>query len=529
MNKTRAVGAAIHVSKRARFSPPPVGNHLNPQKLQWCREQLLSYFPNTAAYLPEHLLEKAYNDLHMRPLLLALQDVYSLGLLSFEDYRRAMDNFRPNLQLLELRHYEQLISLMQTADFYLHLGYKLSSYDISGFETPERIILSTALQEIGIGFQEESKRLVWPGISLQKHRLEELFSQLPRTDPSILSTSSPILEQQLRQFERLTQKPGSWIVTLDSFVSKRQKDHPVFTRILSTLAEDRIHVVDLSFGGWPAALLSTIETARSVCFLFCNPIPLGFWTQLASSFRICRPVTVIFLFEPELSLDSEFLHELRAANIPELFIAVDGVNEVGFRPDYDPTEALFSEVLYNPRSFSRALLPKLCGPPPAWPDLPPICWVNSGFYSETIDWFAGLCSSPDLAVRLVTSTKQETNQVWSDVLVMLGLQQTLMKGMKVKLRTDPMATDLAISEFDESTGFYHVSQGTNLLGTNFRAEELEQAYVCVLERLIPRHHDVVVYFSAYPIDRDTIYKLAAASYRKVVILTEPENLTQLLA
>jgi hypothetical protein len=162
-------------------------------------------------------------------------------------------------------------------------------------------------------------------------------------------------------------------------------------------------------------------------------------------------------------------------------------------------------------------------------DLPPICAVSEEYYSETIDWFAGLCSNPELNSRLLTSTKKEANQVWGDVLVMLGLVDGLFKGMRVRLRADPMATDLVISDFEESTGFYQISQGETVLGNDFKAEELEQAYVCPLERMIPRHHDVLVYFSAHPVSRDTLYRLTAAAYRKVVILTELDNLRALLA
>ncbi len=494
-----------------------------------CRTQLLAYFPITAFNLPDQKLSDAFNDLQKRPLLLALQDVHSLGLLSFEDYRRALDNFRPPTQVLEQHQYDQLIVLLQTADFYLHLGYRLSVHDLPGMETPDRILLSTALGEIGIGFQESDRRLVWPGVSLQHCRLEELFSQLPRADPSVLAISPQLLEQQLLCLERISSRPGTWIISLTGNIVKQRQQHIHFNRMVTTLFEDQFLLIDLSVSQWPDKLLEVLITARSVCFLFCNPVPLSFWIYLTYYIKLRPLVSVIFLFEPELpQLDSGFLQLLRSANFPELTIDINGTRSSGYRPDYDPADGLNSPMLSSPVYYSPALIRQLNEAPSVWTDLPAVSWVPERYYTDTVMWFSQMCSNSEIAVRMLTSTKQETNQIWSDIQTVLEMQSGLLPGMRVMLRGDPMATPLSIVEIKDN-GYYTLNSVEGIVvGNNFAPTELEQAYVFPLERLVHRHYDVLVYFSAQPINRETVYRLTAASYHKVVILSEVENLRDLL-
>lgn len=536
MNSVRPAATRLPVAlKRTRFSPPPASAQFqvnSAQTVQLCRSQLELYFHQPIAHLSTQLLEKAFNDLQTRPLLLALQDPYSLGHLSFTDYRKAMESFRPATQLLEQRHFDQLVVLLQTADFYLHLGYRLSVYDISTPETVDRVVLSTALREIGIFFQEHSKRLSWPGPSIQEHRLDELFSQLPRADPSVLCTNVNTLEQQLMQFEKLSQRAGTWIISLDSFIAKRARTHPNFQRLMTTMIEDRFVSVDLSWADWPDAQLTALANARAISFLFCNPVPLSYWQRLLDLSRSWsqKPVSVLFIFEPELpTVDSQLRPLLRAAGFPELNIAIDGDRPLGHRWDFDPEDILGSPALFNSRDYNRSMIRQLSGPPGDWSDLPPISWVPERYYSETVEWFSRLCSDSEMSVRLLTSTKQESNQIWADFNTVLGLNGQLMAGMQVVLRGDPMGAVLSITEIqhdpdDGNQYFVLAHQIGTIMGDGFTAGELDQAYICPLERLIHRHYDILIYFSAQPISVETLYRLTSMAYRRVILLTEQENM-----
>lgn len=528
MNQAQVSIVQRNAQKRSRFSPPPaVQLQRSAQELNLCRSQLARYFPETVNSLSADQLENAFNDLQKRPLLLALQDPYSLGHLSFSQYHDAMHNFRPEGQLLQQRHFDQLVLLMQTADYYLHLGYRLTLSDVSVSDTVDRVVLGTALQEIGIGFQEATRRLNWPGVLAEQQRLELLFSRLPRVDPGLTAPRATTLEDQLRAFEMLSPRPGSWIITLTSFVSKRSAKQPAVQRMFRTLAEDQCVVIDLSFAMWPDALLASIGTARSVCFLSCNPVPLSFWLtfseRLGTSFS---PVSVLFVFEPTLDSDSELLKLLRSAGFPELEINVDDSRSLGFAPDYDPSEGLNSEALYNPKYFRRSMISALGSPPKHWVDLPPISWIPEQHYSEVVEWFSHLCSDPEISVRFATSTKYESNQIWTDIRTVLELPDYPLESMRVVLRADPMGAPLIVSSIS-ADGYYTLKNNGQDEGNNFVAAELEQAYVCPLERLVHRHYDLLFYFSTQPIDSHILYRLAAASYRRLVIISEAENLDKL--
>lgn len=498
------------------------------------RQQLNTFYDSRTLDLltPEqqHALHK---ELKERPLLLALVDLYPpLGLLSFPAYTAAIQTFESKVLPLSEPLFMIAQELAERAAFYEHSNYRLHASEVVIVDTPSRQILKIALEEAGIGFDRRGE-LNWglPTLLYERAR-QNLLSRLPKATPQLIEQANVLntqrdeskltSEAKMEFFERIINRPGTWLIKLSDFCTKRN-DLTYQGRFLSSLVEDQFLVLNLSAPCCPSVLFQQVNAATRLCLFFCDPVPLSFWSTLAMRFA-SELRTVIFVFEPTATSIAP-LQGLLGGDVPSLNVTLTAGPTSGYCPEFVPSDGLTSPVFLRKEYWQRSFLVHIDEIPFKREDLPPLASIGVNHYAQVIRYFCNMITGGGLCnVKFLTGTWLEAEQIWNDCLQLLGCEW--FPNQQVNLSGDPLNSDLVLKEINNEGANCTLQQSEDSqLGTDFILSELRQAYVSPLEMLIHRHYNILFYYSAVrPLTLDSLYRMTAAANQNVLIVAMPEAL-----
>lgn len=519
-------------------------------------QPLGNYFPlSLLQHLSAEQLQDLFQTLQTKPLLLALLELYPpLFRLTYAQYCAVLENYRPKVQHLDEPLFQLAVQLLQRAAFYWNTGYSLHISEIEIENTPQRQILKVALEEATIGFSLQGE-LCWPLPELQFASIRtNLLACLPTAAPELVAAAQEIMRTppaqrwgsnqraELNLFERLITQPGSWVLDVEDFCSKRS-DLVEQQTMLRSLEEDQFTCVNLSLPMCPATLFQ-LGSASRVCFLYCNPTPLSYWAMVTERLRADGGLrTVLFLFEPQLPCAEYPTSRELFDPLPRLRLQLSPPMPPGYQPDYHPDwpEGLFSPVFLHPSYYRSHYMVRLNELSSRYEDLPALGWLeaNEQAYTEVLRMLVSLLRG-GRSVKFLTGTWREAEHTWANCAQLLGhtSEGQFNPEQMVSLRGDPLSAPLTVREIiQHETGLPGMPASPQLvlvssdgvtLGNNFAASEVQQTLVSPLRGTVHRHHHLVVYYSMVrPLSREQLYQVIGAAYEHVLVLSTPGQLRML--
>lgn len=517
-------------AKRVRRSAGPASPaKRRPIKTPQQQQLEAFYSAESLGQLSEEKQHALHTALTTKPLLLALIDAFPpLEKLSFEAYRQAIVRFNPKVQHLELDLFETAKDITELAAYYMYVGCQLNASEIVIPNTPKRLILKIALEEAGIGFNRAGK-LNWPLPSLLAERTrDKLFKALPRTQQANPDQDLKTAQQHMNFFERMITWPGSWIVQLEEFCLKRDA-FGMQARMMNALREDNFLIINLSNPLVPAQLLAHLGTATRVCFLFCDAVPLSFWSLVAERLPGLEALrTVLFVVEPTDREDT-LTNLLTPQDVPRLRLQLmDHADNAVYAPQFNWDEGLFSPAFLRTEYWQKHFANQLREAPVNGEDLAPLSIIDPHFYEPIVKLFCNMALA-GFSVKFITGTWTEANRIWADCIRLFNLNpaQPWFQNQRVRLLGDPLGTELVLSEIDPDGQLCSLQNSLDYteLGNDFHISELRQSYVVPLDCMIQRHHNVIIYYSAVrPLSVTSLYRIIGSAYQSVLIMAAPEML-----
>lgn len=510
-----------------RISPPSMPM---PPPLTQLQAQVDAYYPGRSALLSDSVCEEVLQMLVTKPLLLALVDMFiPLGLLTFEGYSNAVIVLKPKILTLDSELFHFAREIIETATYYMDVGCQLHASEVVIPDTPRRQILKVALEEAGIGFDRTGK-LIWPRPKLCIDRVQKLIlDTLPRTSQALIDQSLVVNEnppdKRMNFFETMITSPGTWIVQLTEFCLKRSGGSTMQSRMIHALTEDGFIVINLSVPVIPSLFLNGLSESARICFLFCDPIALSFWSLVMERLRSNILRTVLFVLEP--SVRGATLHSLLPEEIvPRLNLQLMDVIQSNYTPQFNWDEGIFSPVFLRTEYWQRHFPDRLTELPTNIDELGPLSLVDPRLYAAVLRVFCDLIMK-GVGVRFVTGTWTEANCIWNDCIRLLNLNPAFpwFSNQLVSLLGDQLNSELILDSLNGSTCRLLSAPDSTCIGNNFNVSELRQSYILPFDCMIQRHHHIIIYYSAVqPLSLDTLYRIVGSAYQSVLIMASPEML-----
>jgi hypothetical protein len=200
-----------------------------------------------------------------------------------------------------------------------------------------------------------------------------------------------------------------------------------------------------------------------------------------------------------------------------------------FTPDYNPEDGLNSLIFSHPSRFTPACIHKLPGALLHDSADYPLCWVPDTDYEEVLSWFSD--TRPMFPFTgFITNTQHEADGIWQDFCTRFISGSLLFPTMKCTLVNDPGRPALWLQSHFDNPSSWSVSEiaSNDLVGNDFRSEDIEQLEITPFHRTIFRLYRRLIYYSSTSITKQRLLTISSYAFDQVIILASKENMRDLM-